>query len=411
MTTQTVGKFDAEAFLRNMHVWGAAIGIALQPISTATGNIGFGIAVACTLPRTLRVMTPLRELMRQGWMRLLLAWLAWSWLSLSWSPDRAFGIEQYRATRVLLWIPLLWPIRNEWKLLVGAILAGTTLMALGQASQVRFSWPEPKYGMGSGWTTPTQTGLWAAVALSFWLIITVSTRLSVAFTTLPLAALSGLGLVWSATRASVVGLLAELLIANVVLALTSRGWLLRAMLRCLVGASILAVAMLFAGSYLQKKVAIAVTQVKQSVQAGAGVTSEIRLAMWEAVLPDFWKAPVRGQGIGAIPSVMRATTMTHPDVDMKSVKMIHSTYIQTLIETGLVGLGLLLASIGLLLRDVLRGLRGQPMLVASFGALVVWLVAAAFDGYQQSGGFLTVGAILIPLALADLRKHLTAAAD
>jgi hypothetical protein len=28
------------------------------------------------------------------------------------------------------------------------------------------------------------------------------------------------------------------------------------------------------------------------------------------------------------------------------------------------------------------------------------LVAAAFDGFQQSGGFLTVGAILIPLALA-----------
>jgi hypothetical protein len=49
---------------------------------------------------------------------------------------------------------------------------------------------------------------------------------------------------------------------------------------------------------------------------------------------------------------------------------------------------------------VLRGLRGQPLLVASFGALVVWFVAAAFDGYHQSGGFLSVGAILIPLALS-----------
>ncbi|MFM7808978.1 MAG: O-antigen ligase family protein, partial [Planctomycetota bacterium] len=242
---------------------------------------------------------------------------------------------------------------------------------------------------------------WAAVALSFWLIITVSAGLRASLAALPFATLTGLGLVWSATRASVIGFVVELVIANVVLACTSRGWLLRASLRCLVGALILSVALLVAGSVLESKMNQAMTQARQSLHAGAGVTSEVRLAMWKAALEGFPRAPLIGLGIGGIPSAMHDTTVVNPDLDMKTVRMIHSTYIQTLMETGLVGLGLLGGFIVLLFRDVLRGLRGQPLLVANFGALVVWFVAAAFDGYQQSGGFLTVGAILIPLALAD----------
>lgn len=401
MTTQTAGKFDAEAFLRNTHVWGAAIGIALQPISTATGNIGFGIALACALPRLSRAKVDLADLMRRGWMRLLLAWLAWSLISLAWSPDRAFGVEQFRCTRVLLWIPVLWPIRKEWRTLVGAILAGTTATALLQASQVALGWLVSRYGTGAGLTTPTQTGLWAAVALSFWLILTVSAGLGAAIAATPLAALAGVSLVWSATRASVLGLMVELLLANVVLALTTRGWLMRAAMRFAVGAVILGAAIIFAGPHLQNKVNQAFMQARESLQPSSGVTSEVRLAMWKAALEGFRQSPISGIGIGGIPSVMERTNVSTPSMDLRTTRMIHSTYIQALVETGIVGLGLLLCFMALLFRDVLRGLRGQPLLVANFGALVVWFVAAAFDGYQQSGGFLTVGAILIPLALAD----------
>ena len=410
----------------NLHVWLAALGIAMQPISTATGNIGLGVAalglglrmsgvvlerrqehggrVAGVIRRERALLKSRRllhawiELVRRPWFWCLLGWLAWSWLSLAWSPDRRFGVEQFRATRVLLWIPLLWPIRHHWRTLVGSILAGTTMMAALQATQVRFGWPASPFPPGSGLTTPTQTGLWAAVALSFWLIITVSVNLLAAASTLPFAALAGLSLVWSATRASAMGLLVELVIANAVLALTSRGWLLRAALRCVVGAVILGASVVLAGSYLQNKVSLTV----QSLQSTRGMTTEIRIAMWSAAL-DGWRAnPLAGVGIGGIPAIMARTDLTTPDVDLRTVRMIHSTYLQTLAETGVVGLGALLAFAALLFRDVLRGLRGQPLLVASFGALVVWFVAAAFDGYQQSGGFLTVGAILIPLSLARL---------
>ena len=81
--------------LATLHLWTAMLGMALQPISTATGNIGFGIAVGGALLRPAEMLQASRELWQQPWIRWLLAWLAWSWLSLIWSSDRAFGVDQF----------------------------------------------------------------------------------------------------------------------------------------------------------------------------------------------------------------------------------------------------------------------------------------------------------------------------
>ena len=391
-----------------LHLWGVMLGIGMQPISTAAGNIGFGIAVAVTVPRAIALLPDWRTLLRQGWMLCLLAWLAWSWITLLWSPDAAFGVTQFRATRVLLWIPVLWPLRARWSHLVAAILIGTTIMALIQASQMTIGKPQSHFGLGAGLTTPTQTGLWAAVALSFWLILVVSSTLAHAAMLLVPTMIGGLSLVWSATRASIIGLMVELLLANLVLALTSRGWLRRALVRCVVGLAILGGAWVFAGNTLQAKVEQAVKETKATVQGNVTATAEVRLAMWKMSLAGWKRAPIAGVGMGGIPSIAATTAVTNPQLDMRTVTMIHSTYIQILTETGLIGLGLFAAFMALLFRDVLRGLRGQPLLVASFGALVVWFVAAAFDGYHQSGGFLSVGAILIPLALSATTEQPTA---
>ena len=391
-----------------LHLWGVMLGIGMQPISTAAGNIGFGIAVAVTVPRAVALLPDWRTLLRQGWMLCLLAWLAWSWITLLWSPDAAFGVTQFRATRVLLWIPVLWPLRARWSHLVAAILIGTTIMALIQASQMTIGRPRSHFGLGAGLTTPTQTGLWAAVALSFWLILVVSSTLAHAAMLLVPTMIGGLSLVWSATRASIIGLMVELLLANLVLALTSRGWLRRALVRCVVGLAILGGAWVFAGNTLQAKVEQAVKETKATVQGNVTATAEVRLAMWKMSLAGWKRAPIAGVGMGGIPSIAATTAVTNPQLDMRTVTMIHSTYIQILTETGLIGLGLFAAFMALLFRDVLRGLRGQPLLVASFGALVVWFVAAAFDGYHQSGGFLSVGAILIPLALSATTEQPTA---
>ena len=391
-----------------LHLWGAMLGIGMQPISTAAGNIGFGIAVAVTVPRAIALLPDWRTLLRQGWMLCLLVWLAWSWITLLWSPDAGFGFAQFRATRVLLWIPVLWPLRMQWTHLVRAILIGTLIMALIQASQLAIGRPESHFGLGAGLTTPTQTGLWAAVALSFWLILVVSSTAARAGMLLVPTMIGGLSLVWSATRASIVGLMVELLIANLVLALTSRGWARRAGISCVVGAAILAGAWLLAGSALQRKVETAISETRSVVAGGTTATGEQRLAMWKMAFAGWKHAPIAGVGMGGIPSIAATTTVTNPDIDMHTVTMIHSTYLQILTETGVIGLALFAAFMTLLFRDVLRSVWERPMLVASFGALIVWFVAAGFDGYQYSGGFLTVGAILIPLALSATTERPTA---
>jgi len=129
-------------------------------------------------------------------------------------------------------------------------------------------------------------------------------------------------------------------------------------------------------------------------------TAEIRLAMWKMTLIGWKEKPIFGYGIGGIPSIAKNTAVTNPDTDMKTVTMIHSTYLSTLAETGLIGLGLLTTFIALFFMQAFQAVRENPVRVSAFGAAVVWFTAAAFDGYQQSGGFLSVGAIVMVLAVA-----------
>jgi len=425
---RAVPNMSQERTAETLHLWFTLAGVALQPVSPATGHIGLGLAAVglglrmagvvlqrvptlhggnrhvlrhdSSLLRSRVLLHSWRELGLQHWAWILMAWLAWSWLSLLWSPDPRFGVEQFRATRVLLWIPLLWPLRRHWGPLVGAILVGTTLMAVLQATQMRLGWPVSRFPRGAGLTTPTQTGLWAAVALSFWLIVVVAVPLRQALLALPVTVLAGVSLVWSATRASVIGLMVELVLANLILSLTSRGWLRRAAMRALVGLAILGGAMLFANSRLEKKFQLAVKETQATLEGELTAPAEYRVAMWTMAVDGWRRRPIAGWGLGAMPAIAQDSTVSHPTRDMRKVRMIHSTYIQILAEPGVVGLLLFAGFATTLFRDVLRELPGRPLMVASFGALVVWFVAAAFDGFQQSGGFLTVGAILIPLSLA-----------
>jgi O-antigen ligase len=384
-----------------IHLWAAMIGLYLQPISTATSNIGFGIALGGTLPALLANPRAFAECWKSAWLRWLLAWLAFSWLSLLWSSDARFGVEQFRACRVLLWIPVLWPLRQHWMWLVTALLTGTTLLQGMQALQTSpLRWPvSPKFGLGHGLTSPTQTGLWDAVSLSFLLLFVVMGKWWRTIAFLPLAVLAAAGLVWSATRASVIGVVVELVAASGILAWTSRGWLKRAVVRCVVGLAILGGVSLVARSQLQAKFEQAVRETKQTIEGAGPVNAEFRLSMWRMTLEGWRQHPILGVGIGGIPkTIAEHSTVVYNETPLKEVRMIHSTYIQVLAETGLVGAALFAGFMGCFFRDALRMVRAEPVRITALGACIVWFVAAAFDGYQQSGGFLTVGAICMALA-------------
>lgn len=383
-----------------VHVAGAMLGIALQPISTATGNIGLVIALACAAPSWRRLAAGGAQLWDRPWVRWLAAWVAWSWCSLLWSSDPWAGASQLKAVRVLTWIPVLWPLRRHWWLLVAALLTGTTLLQVLQAVQMRWGWPAAdKFAQGSVWTSSTQTGLWDAVSISFWLMLAVLAGWRRALACLPMAVLSSTALVWSATRASVIAVAVELLVANAVLAWTSRTWLRRALLRCVMGAVILAGVSTFAKSQLQAKVSQAIREVRETIDAPTEVTTEYRIAMWRMAVHGWTQRPLLGVGVGGIQrSISAETPIRSPEHDLTKVGMVHSTYVQALAETGLVGACLLIGWIVVMMREALQRVAEQPIRVTAFGATLLWLIAAAFDGYQQSGGFLTVGAITAALA-------------
>lgn len=121
--------------------------------------------------------------------------------------------------------------------------------------------------------------------------------------------------------------------------------------------------------------------------------------MWKMAVLGWMEHPLLGTGVGGIrTTIAQHTTVQCPQSDLRTVGMVHSTYFQSLAETGAVGAALLIGWIALMLLDAWRGVRLQPVRITAFGALLLWLVSAAFDGYQQSGGFLTVGAVMMALA-------------
>ena len=63
----------------------------------------------------------------------------------------------------------------------------------------------------------------------------------------------------------------------------------------------------------------------------------------------------------------------------------HSTYIQVLLEGGLVGIGLLAFMLGSIAYMGIRTSKYHPIGSIALGALAVWMIAAAFDSWHTQG--------------------------
>jgi hypothetical protein len=101
-----------------------------------------------------------------------------------------------------------------------------------------------------------------------------------------------------------------------------------------------------------------------------------RISHWEVALKGFRRERLHGQGVGTYPilwSLYRPSTFTTTEG--------HSLYLETLGELGLVGLVLLVASLGTLLAGVATAARGRSRTVyaALFSAMVAWAIQAGVD--------------------------------
>src|SRR6202042_3193605 len=119
------------------------------------------------------------------------------------------------------------------------------------------------------------------------------------------------------------------------------------------------------------------TNIASAERNEANSTLSWRLYKWKTLLPAWERAPVVGQGLG--------TTVTEEAVANNEFAgdLPHNEYIRYLVETGIVGLALLLGALALLIRALIRRRAlDDPVLGASSLALAVvigYLVNALAD--------------------------------
>ncbi len=91
---------------------------------------------------------------------LLALWLLWSSLSLTWSPNPAFGVDQLSGLR-MLFVPLTaWPVLRKWKLALAGFIIGGTLVAAVIVAQAA-GWV-PTDMPGSTYRPDASMGTWNA---------------------------------------------------------------------------------------------------------------------------------------------------------------------------------------------------------------------------------------------------------
>ena len=110
----------------------------------------------------------------------------------------------------------------------------------------------------------------------------------------------------------------------------------------------------------------------------AGRTGEI----WLPLLPELWRSPLIGNGLSSIlwSDAMRAERILQ-------VGHAHNAYLQTLLDMGLIGLALVLAFFGFLLRDFWRASRDKslsPTLRGFFEGAAIGLISFLIAGVAGS---------------------------
>ena len=237
--------------------------------------------------------------------------------------------------------------------------------------------------------------------------MTVLASWKLRFATFPLTVLAASGLVWAGSRAAAFALAVELIGSNIVLALTSKEWIKRSLIRVLVGVSILTGVYFLPHSQLSSKISRSADSVRIALSSETSIDTNIRVAMWKMAIEGWMNHPLFGVGIGGIPKTISKkldAKESHLELgdttfELSETTMIHSTYVQILTESGIVGFGLFASFMTAFFVMALRSVRAEPRFIMTFGASLCWFVAAAFDGFQNSGGFLSVGAIVWTLSI------------
>ena len=389
------------------HLIAAITAIVCEAISTASASAGINILLVATLLRAPALLPSWKQMLDQTWIRLLLLWLLWMAISITWSPDVAKGIDRFGTLKYFIWIPLLWPLYKQWRWLFAAFLLSAFVLQCIQVSGA-FGAMHQGETLTKGLRHATTAGIWDATALSCWLFLAVAVNWRAMLLCIPLSVLSAVGFVWAGQRAALWGILVEIIIANIVLVFAVRGWLRRTLLRVMLGMIVIGGVYFFIGQELTNKLKQVYNETTKDLTAvesssksndGSSLTYEERIAMWKMSIIAWRAHPIIGVGYGGYSKATAPIDdVKHQTFDVHMYDHPHSMFVMILTENGLVGLTLFLLWIGAFFVRAFRVVQLDPIRIGVFGGAVIWLAAAVGDSFHTREMFLNLGIFMMALA-------------
>ncbi len=399
-----------DPFGHGVHAIAAGLFLGGAGVATSTIAIGTVLLVAIALlrlPHTWRCYAPLLSI---GAIPIGIAWVAWAFASLAWSPDPVEGFDQLGSFRMLLVVPALWPVMRHRRGLVLCLLVGMLVQVVAQALTYtglvtsHNDGFDRHTGLGSH---PGYVTLWLTIAAlaAGALIRDAKPRARVALVVAML--LLVVGAFVAGGRGSLLGLFggaAALLALTVASTRITRGqWIVGLGLTLTVAGTVLALR----GEELGKAVTNAQKQIARSESRGDPRGSATYRLYWWGLASDAWSEhPVLGIGAGgwrewamALPETEELAARLKTDPERLILAHPHSTYLQTLAETGLVGGALTLLLALAIVGRATATARTDAVAAGAFAGLVAWAIAAAFEGQHISSRPVGAFAVLFALAL------------
>ena len=377
----------------------------LLPLETTPKDLVWLAMAAWSLLRAPWLVPRFAMVARDPALWLLMAWCAWTALSVLWSADRAPGLDELRAWRVIATPLLLLPALRHGPWLIGAFLAGVFVQNLAQGAQALelFGMSPSQNNRLDGWLHAIQTGAFCATAICWHLAALLNQNqftgrwraAAVAGTIVGLAAAT-FGLVCSGSRGPWLAALVAVpgtLLWNAARRPEARR---RAAVVTAVGLLAAAAAWPLAGGFVRHRLDQATAEIRAAAAGDYDSDVGLRLARWQAAWAIFLDHPLAGTGGGGFGAAVEQTT--HAGLWPRDHHA-HSVYMHELATRGAIGAAIVVALLAVVLRRALARGPAHPYADGTPFVLVGWLIGAAFDCYQLSGNTFGLLTILVALTL------------
>jgi O-antigen ligase len=335
---------------------------------------------------------------------LLVLWAVWSSLSLIWSGNPAFGFDQLGGLRMLAVPFAAWPVLRKWRMVLAGFVLGGTLIAAGVVGQ-SIGWIPTEFP-GRAHRPSMSMGVWAAglvcvtTLLGHFLLIGIKAGAASVVWHLGGVVITLMAVVLNATRSCWLALIVAGvggLIVLIVLIPTLR-W--RIFLIATAATTGVAVAATIDDAFLEsrgativlRRMSPAMEQLGDSTGFAANRgTVNYRRKMWNGGRNIIIKNPIAGSGLGGFsseltkqPGLAFEWPYDKDSIDQQQFNP-HSSYVYQGASTGLVGLLVMLGTLGVAVIRMGLRIRGEPLAIVPLAMLSAWIVVSTFESTLLSG--------------------------